>query len=64
MEFFLLLVFDYIKEPQPDRGCHQRCIGFEFTLEKAGWAQVRRDLYGSLAKVGIGRDAIVTARKL
>jgi SAM-dependent methyltransferase len=64
MELFLLLGFDYIKEPLLGRSCHHRRVGFEFILEKAGHAQLRRDLYRSLAKVGIGRDAIVTARKL
>jgi hypothetical protein len=32
-------------------------------LEKAGLGDVRRKLYGALAKDGIGREAIIVARK-
>jgi hypothetical protein len=45
------------------RECHTRRKRFDLSLEKAGLGHVRRKLYGALAKAGLGREAIIVARK-
>src|SRR5262249_51521984 len=62
MELFLLMGENYIGNDDLGRECHTRRKQFDLALEKAGLADVRRKLYGALAKAGIGREAIIVAR--
>lgn len=63
MELFLLMGENYVGDDSIGRACHLRRKQFDLALEKAGLADVRRKLYGALAKAGIGREAIIVARK-
>lgn len=62
MELFLLMGENYVGDDAVGRACHARRKQFDLALEKAGLSQVRRRLYGALAKAGIGREAIIVAR--
>jgi SAM-dependent methyltransferase len=63
MELFLLMGENYVGNDVVGRQCHLRRKRFDMALEKAGFGDVRRKLYGALAKAGIGREAIIVARK-
>lgn len=63
MELFLLMGDNYVGNDSVGRECHLRRKQFDLALEKAGLGDVRRKLYGALAKAGIGREAIIVARK-
>jgi SAM-dependent methyltransferase len=63
MELFLLMGENYVGDDKIGRHCHLRRKQFDLALEKAGLGAVRRKLYGALAKAGIGREAIIVARK-
>ncbi len=63
MELFLLMGENYVGDDAIGRACHTRRKQFDLALEKAGLGPVRRKLYGALAKAGIGREAIIVARK-
>lgn len=63
MELFLLMGENYIGNDGVGRACHLRRKQFDLALENAGLGEVRRKLYGALAKAGIGREAIIVARK-
>ena len=62
MEMFLLMGENYVGNDVIGRQCHLRRKRFDLALEKAGFGDVRRKLYGALAKAGIGREAIIVAR--
>lgn len=63
MELFLLMGENYVGNDGLGRDCHARRKKFDLALENAGLGAVRRKLYGALAKAGIGREAIIVARK-
>lgn len=63
MELFLLMGENYVGDDSLGRECHSRRKRFDLALEKAGLGHVRRKLYGALAKAGLGREAIIVARK-
>jgi hypothetical protein len=63
MELFLLMGEDYVGNDELGRACHARRKKFDLSLESAGLGAVRRRLYGALAKAGLGREAIIVARK-
>jgi len=58
MEQFLLMGEDYVGNDEVGNRCHQKRIKFDLSLSD----EVRRNLYISLAKVGIGRECIVYAK--
>ena len=63
MEWFLLQGVDYIGRDEIGRQCHRQRMAFESNLEAAGLSDLRRDFGRWLASKGIGRTAIVFARK-
>ena len=63
MELFLLMGENYVGNDALGRECHARRKRFDLALESAGLSHVRRRLYGALAKAGLGREAIIVARK-
>ena len=63
MELFLLMGENYVGNDTLGRSCHARRKQFDLSLEQAGLGHVRRKLYGALAKAGLGREAIIIARK-
>jgi len=58
MEQFLLMGEDYVGNDEVGNRCHQKRIKFDLSLSD----EVRRNMYMSLAKAGIGRECIVYAK--
>ncbi|MCM8831833.1 MAG: class I SAM-dependent methyltransferase [Candidatus Omnitrophica bacterium] len=58
MEIFLLMGDDYIGNHKIGNICHRKRVNFELLMPES----LRREIYQSLAKIGIGRDSIVFAR--
>lgn len=63
MEAFLMMGDNYTADPALGRACHNKRKRFDFALEAAGMKDIRRDFYRALAKLGIGREAVVIAAK-
>ena len=63
MEAFLMMGENYVGDPALGRACHGKRKNFDLAFEKAGLTHLRRDFYKSLAKLGIGREAVVIAVK-
>lgn len=58
MELFLLMGEDYIGNNEVGSKCHQKRINFELNIPD----ELRRNIYISLAKSGIGRSCIMYAK--
>jgi 2-polyprenyl-3-methyl-5-hydroxy-6-metoxy-1,4-benzoquinol methylase len=63
MEAFLMMGDNYVGDPVLGRACHARRKNFDLAFEKAGLSATRRDLYRALARLGMGREAVVIATK-
>lgn len=63
MEWFLLQGIDYVGRDDVGRRCHQQRMNLETNLEAAGLGDIRREFGSWLASRGIGREAVVYARK-
>jgi SAM-dependent methyltransferase len=63
MEAFLMMGENYVGDPALGRACHGKRKNFDLAFEKAGLTHLRRDFYKSLARLGIGREAVVIAIK-
>jgi len=63
MEAFLMMGDNYVGDAALGRACHGRRKNFDLAFEKAGLTHLRRDFYKALAKLGIGREAVVIATK-
>ena len=63
LELFLLMGQDYIKNPKIGKKIHLERIQFEKSFEKTKTGQVKRIIYQKLAEIGIGRTAIIYAKK-
>lgn len=61
MEWFLLAGEDYVRDGDLGADCHGRRMRFELALEPLG---ERRALHRDLAARGLGREAIVHARRV
>ena len=61
MELFLLLgeEFNYVGRPEIGRRCHEGRIRFDTTVPE----DLRRPLYESLARLGLGRNCLIFGRK-
>lgn len=59
MELFLLMGDDYLANPEEGKRCHKRRVTLEMTLGTA----LRQRLSRALADLGVGRNAMVFARK-
>jgi 2-polyprenyl-3-methyl-5-hydroxy-6-metoxy-1,4-benzoquinol methylase len=64
MELFLLMGENYVGNDTLGRTCHAKRKRFDLTLERAELGDVRRRLYGALARAGLGRDACIIARQV
>lgn len=58
MELFLLMGDDYVGNAEVGDICHQKRIRFELTIS----GELRRRMYQSMAKVGVGRCCLVFGR--
>ena len=63
LEFFLLMGYDYIKNPRLGKKIHLERIRFEKHFEKLKTIEVKKVLYQKFAEIGIGRTAIIYAKK-
>ena len=63
MEWFLLQGIDYIGRDDVGRECHRQRMNFEASLEQSGLSSFRRAFGSWLANQGLGREAVVFARK-
>ena len=55
MELFLLMGDDYIDNPTVGSNCHKKRVKFELSIP----AHLRRKIYVSLGKAGVGRDNLI-----
>ena len=63
IDLFLLMGDNYIGNDQLGRQCHGRRKALELNLASAGLNRVKRELYQSLARLGIGREICLYATK-
>jgi 2-polyprenyl-3-methyl-5-hydroxy-6-metoxy-1,4-benzoquinol methylase len=63
MEAFLMMGENYIGDAALGRACHSKRKKFDQAFETAGLKETRRAFYRALAGLGIGREAVVIARK-
>ena len=63
MEAFVMMGENYVGDPTLGRACHTKRKNFDFAFEKAGLTATRRDFYRAMARLGIGREAVVIAVK-
>lgn len=63
LELFALMGDDYISNPELGPIIHKKRKQLESTLDKTGFNDTKRALLNALATAGLGRLAVVTARK-
>jgi 2-polyprenyl-3-methyl-5-hydroxy-6-metoxy-1,4-benzoquinol methylase len=63
IDLFLLMGDNYVGDDELGRACHAKRKTFETTLARAGQTPLKLEIYRALAKLGIGRDVFVVARK-
>lgn len=64
LELFALMGDDYISNPELGSIIHSKRKQLEFTLDKTGFNNTKRALFSALAMAGLGRLAVVIARKI
>ncbi|SFM88946.1 class I SAM-dependent methyltransferase [Methanolobus profundi] len=57
MELFLLMEDNYVDNKEKGSKCHKRRMSFEVNISD----EIRRDLYNSMAQLGIGRTCVIYA---
>jgi hypothetical protein len=62
MELFLLMGENYVTDAALGRACHRRRKRFDLGLERAGTG-MRERFYRALAAAGLGREAMLIARR-
>ena len=63
LEFFILMGHDYIKNPKLGKKIHLERVKFEENFKNCNSNKIKRLLYQKFAEVGIGRTAIIYAKK-
>jgi len=63
LELFLLMGQDYVKNPKVGKKVHLERIQFEKNFEKRKEGHIKRKIYQNLAEIGLGRTAIIYAKK-
>jgi SAM-dependent methyltransferase len=63
VEMFLLWGDVYVDNPPVGKMMHGKRVRFEQTLRETGRGALLQDFYRKIAEIGIGREAIVCARK-
>ena len=64
IELFLLMGMNYIGDPAVGRMVHGQRKNMELNLAKAGCAELKQRAYQACAREGIGREAVIYARRL
>ena len=63
IDIFLLMGENYVGDDELGRKCHARRMAFEHNLEAGGGNDLKRQLYRSLAQLGIGREVVSYGQK-
>jgi 2-polyprenyl-3-methyl-5-hydroxy-6-metoxy-1,4-benzoquinol methylase len=63
LDLFLLMGDNYVGNDDVGRACHAKRKALELNLARAGKAGLTRAMHEAFAKLGIGRDVFVVARK-
>lgn len=63
IDMFLLMGDNYVGNDALGRACHAKRKRFELNLARAGENGTKREMYRSLARLGIGRDVFAVARR-
>jgi len=63
IDMFLLMGENYVGDDDLGRACHAKRKAFETNLARAGQTPLKLEIYRALAKLGVGRDVFVVARK-
>ena len=63
IDLFLVMGENYVGNDELGRRCHGLRMAFEDTLRRAGRLDLKRDLYHAFADLGLGRLAVVHARR-
>ena len=63
LEFFILMGHDYIKNPKIGKKIHLERVKFENNFKSDDSKEIKRILYQKFAEAGIGRTAIIYAKK-
>ena len=63
LEFFILMGQDYIKNPKLGKKIHSERVKFEENFKNCNSNEIKRLLYQKFAEIGIGRTAIIYAKK-
>lgn len=63
MELFLLMGDNYVGNDEVGRAMHARRKHLEVTLERAGKSELKQEIYRRLAELGLGREAVIYARR-
>jgi hypothetical protein len=64
IDLFLLMGDNYIKDDTLGRQCHKKRKQFDMNLFESGQDGLRKDLYSAFAKIGIGSEIVMYARKI
>jgi 2-polyprenyl-3-methyl-5-hydroxy-6-metoxy-1,4-benzoquinol methylase len=63
LEMYLLMGFDYINDSDVGLKKHQERMEFEENMTKGGGQKLKQEIYSKFAEIGIGRRAIIFAKK-
>lgn len=63
IDMFLLMGDNYIGNDEKGRNCHAKRMALEKHLNEAGLTRLKRQLYESLSKQGLGREVMMVAKK-
>lgn len=63
IDMFLLMGQNYVGDDTLGRACHQQRKNFELGLVSSGRSDLLGKIYSSLADAGVGREAVLFARK-
>ncbi len=64
IDMFLLMGDNYVGKDDMGRKCHSKRKTFENNLMKFGKSGLKQKLYEKFAEVGIGREVVITAKKI
>ena len=64
IDMFLLMGDNYVGNDALGRQCHSKRKQFELNLATAGGATLKRAMYEAFAKLGIGREVVLFAKKI
>lgn len=64
IDLFLLMGDNYVTDDTLGRQCHKKRKQFDMNLFQSGQDGLKQDLYSAFAKIGIGREIVMYARKI